>query len=54
MSMHQELIQHLREHALALVNIARKLSDPDISAKLEAMAVELLRRASTLEHDTHF
>lgn len=52
--MHADLIQHLRDHAMALVGIARTLSDPDVSAKLEAMAVELLKRASTLERDSRF
>jgi len=47
--MHTELIQHLRDHAITLVNIARTLADPEASAKLEAMAIELLKRASALE-----
>ena len=52
--MHTELIQHLREHSLALVEIARKSTDPDISAELEALAIELLKRASRLERETRF
>jgi hypothetical protein len=46
--MHRELIQQLRKHALALVNLARKLTDPDQSLELEAIAVDLLKRASNL------
>jgi hypothetical protein len=54
MPIHQELIAHLREHAVALVNLARKSSEPDIANELETLAIELLKRASQLEADSRF
>jgi hypothetical protein len=49
--MHTELIQRLRDHALALVKLARKVTDPDQSFELEAIAVDLLKQASELERE---
>jgi hypothetical protein len=47
--MHKELITYLRDHAFAMVELARKESDPEIALQLEAMAVELLKRARQLD-----
>jgi hypothetical protein len=47
--MHGDIVRSLRKQALALVQMARKLTDRDLSAELEIMAIEILASASKLE-----
>jgi hypothetical protein len=44
-------IRRLREHALALVMVSRTVMDPDLSAKLDVIAIEILTAAAKLERD---
>jgi hypothetical protein len=53
--MHKEHIAYLREHAHALVKLARKQQcDQALAGELEELAIELLKRASELERGTKF
>jgi hypothetical protein len=44
-------IRRLREHALSLVKVARKVIDPDLSAELDVIAIEVLTSAAKLERN---
>jgi hypothetical protein len=44
-------IRRLREHALALVLVSRGVTDADLSAKLDVIAIEILTSAAKLERD---
>ena len=48
---HADEIRRLREHALALVMVARNAVDPDLSAKLDVIAIEILTSAAKLARD---
>ena len=52
--MDREHVNYLRNHAHALVRLARKLSDNAIAGELEAMAVEILERARQIENLNQF
>ena len=47
--METELVRRLRRHALLLVQVARKVEDPDLTAELEIIAIEVLTSAAKLE-----
>ena len=44
-------IRRLREHALTLAMVARNVGDDDLSAKLDAIAIEVLTIAAKLDRD---
>ena len=52
--MHTELVEYLRRHALTLVEIARKMGDAETAGRLEAIAIDLLKRARSLESTSFF
>jgi hypothetical protein len=52
--MDKDHIAYLRNHAHALVKLARKLTDTTVAGELEAMAVELLERVRVLENSFKF
>ena len=47
--MHQQMVDHVRAHAHALVKLARSLSDEALSEQLERLAIELLQKAHSFE-----
>ena len=52
--MDKDHVAYLRDHAHALVKLARKVMDDAIAGELQAMAVELLERARELENNNKF
>jgi hypothetical protein len=50
--MHAEIVRKLRTQALALVQAARQIANPDLSAQIEIIAIEILASASKLERDS--
>jgi hypothetical protein len=49
LSMIKDFTEYLRAHALELIQLARAATDPNLSTKLESMAVELLKRTLQFE-----
>lgn len=47
--MDKEHIAYLRDHAHALVKLARRLQDEAVAGELEALAIEMLERARIME-----
>jgi hypothetical protein len=43
------MVQRLRRHALLLVQVARKVRDPDLTAEIQVLAIEILTSAAKLE-----
>ena len=52
--MDKDHIAYLRDHAHALVKLARTLKDEAVAGDLEAMAIDLLERARVLEKSNTF
>ncbi len=52
--MNKELIAYLREHAQALVQLARQSNDAELSTAPEKLAIEMLKRALDSERSTKF
>ena len=52
--MDEDHVAYLRDHAHALVKLARKVMDDAIAGELQAMAVEVLERARVLENNNKF
>ena len=48
-SMDNEHIEYLRSKALTLVELARKIPDHDVAGAIEAIAIEMLKRALAAE-----
>jgi hypothetical protein len=46
--------EHLRAEAVELIKLARLVADTDIAARIEAIAISLLKRAADLEKDAGF
>jgi hypothetical protein len=53
-AMNKDDIVYLRDHAHALVKLARKIQDATVAGELEAMAIELLERAREMEKGNSF